>query len=245
MVIEDFLQKNPLRVLNLDADGKVIDLRMGLVIARAGLGKTSILVQIALDSLLRRKRIVHVSIGQNLDKTKARYDDVYNNIVKAYNLENAAALRDETMRNRIIMTFNESVFSVPRLQERLNDLIDQDIFRPDGLVFDGYDFTLAEKEDLIGMRKLVKKIGLNVWFSAVCHRNDPRESKVGVPAPCHEVEDLFDTIILLQAESREPVAGRPGNGKVIELNILRDTTGGTDSSRILNLDPATLMIIRE
>ncbi|MEA2082806.1 MAG: hypothetical protein U9O82_00900 [Thermodesulfobacteriota bacterium] len=245
MVIEDFLQKNPLRVLNLDADGKAIDRRMGLVIARAGLGKSAILVQIALDSLLRRKRIVHVSIGQNFDKTKARYDDVYNDIVEAYNLENATAMRDETMRNRIIMTFNESVFSVPRLQERLNDLVDQDIFRPHGLVVDGFDFTPAEKEDLIGMRKLTKKVGLNVWFSAVCHRDDPRESENGVPAPCHEVDDLFDTIILLQPESREPDAGRPGNGKIIELNILKDTTGGTDSSRILNLDTETLMIIRE
>ena len=245
MTRDDFLQKNPLRILNLDADGKAVDQRMGLVIARAGLGKTAILVQIALDSLLRGKRVVHVSIGQNLDKTRTRYDDVYNDISKAYDFENGVTIRDEIMRNRMIMTFNESVFSVPRLEERLNDLIVQDIFRPDGLVIDDFDFTAADKKNLSEVHELAKETGLHVWFSAVCHRDDPRISENGVPAPCHETDDLFDTIVLLQLESRKTKAERPGNEKVIGLNILKDTIGGTDSSKILNLDPATLMIIRD
>ena len=45
-------QQNPLRVLNMSKDSQ-----MGLVMARAGLGKTALLVQIALDAILRGKRV--------------------------------------------------------------------------------------------------------------------------------------------------------------------------------------------
>ena len=40
------------------------------------------------------------------------------------------------MRNRMIMTFKESAFSRLKLEERLNDLVYQNIFRPDIVVID-------------------------------------------------------------------------------------------------------------
>jgi ATP/maltotriose-dependent transcriptional regulator MalT len=67
MGYEPLVKKNPLRVLNLAGNDK----KMGLVMARAGLGKTALLVQIALDSILRGKRVVHISIGENLEKNQA------------------------------------------------------------------------------------------------------------------------------------------------------------------------------
>ena len=43
-------------------------------------------------------------------------------------------------------------------------------------------------------------MGLQAWFSAICHREDTRVSPTGVPAPCHELDDLFDMVILLKPE---------------------------------------------
>ena len=77
---EDLVNKSPLRVLNPEA-GNELDHRMGLVMARAGLGKTAILVQIAMDNMLRGKKVLHVSIGGGLEKAKAWYDDVYKYIL--------------------------------------------------------------------------------------------------------------------------------------------------------------------
>jgi hypothetical protein len=54
---EDLIKKNPLRVLNPLSDESLPDHRMGLVMARAGLGKTAILVQIAMDSMLRGQKV--------------------------------------------------------------------------------------------------------------------------------------------------------------------------------------------
>ncbi|MBC8318849.1 MAG: hypothetical protein H8E41_13170 [Desulfobulbaceae bacterium] len=233
MIKEDLIKKNPLRIIS-PAEGTNGTPKLGLVMARAGLGKTAILVQIALDSMLRGNKVLHVSIGQSLDKTRLWYDDIFSDIAASVKLENAGEVEDDIMRQRMIMTFNENTFSVAKLKERLQDLIDQDIFKPNCLLVDGFDCSGSPEQPLAEMRELMDSLNLNIWFSAVCHRNDDRVSDSGVPAPCHTTENLFDTIILLQ-----PM----GEGKSIALNIVKDDGGKSQGGKSLTLDPATLMII--
>ncbi|MBU0730524.1 MAG: hypothetical protein KKE17_12520 [Proteobacteria bacterium] len=229
-------KNNPLRALSPDANGGGISQRMGLVMARAGIGKTAILVQIALDSLLRGKKVLHVNIGQSFEKTKIWYEDIFKDMVETYKLENSAEIMDEILPNRIIMTFKESSFSKPKLEERLNDLIYQNIFRPDCLMIDGLDFSNTDRQSMVEMRELMEAMDLHIWFSALLHREDERTSKNGVPAPCHEIDDLFDTVVLLRPEVEK---------KSVALDVIKDTTGSTDESgRILDLDPSTLMLTR-
>lgn len=233
MLHKDLVEKNPLRVLYpADTEGTVAP-RMGLVMARAGLGKTAILVQIALDSLLCGNQVLHVSIGQTLDKIRTWYDDIFKDIAEEFKLENTTEIMTEIYRNRLIMTFNESSFSRPKLEERLNDLVYQNIFRPNCLVIDGFDFAAADREILADIQELATVMDLNIWFSATSHRDDQRVSAAGIPAPCHEVDDLFDTVIVLQPKTDE---------KCIALNIIKDATKPESTGKSLNLDPATLML---
>lgn len=233
MLKKDLIEKNPLRVLNPGAEKCADAQRMGLVIARAGIGKTAILVQMALDSLLRGNQVLHVSIGQNLEKTRTWYDDLFNDIAKAHQLENISEIKDEIMRDRMIMTFNETSYSHPKLEERLNDLVAQGVFDPHCIVVDGFDFKGADRETLSAMRDYVYDKKLQVWFTAVTHREDTRKSAAGVPAPCHEVDDLFDTIIFLKAESDKDN---------LQLNIIKDATGRVEPGETLALDPQTLLV---
>lgn len=233
MLKQDLITKNPLRILTQDAKGTPVSKRMGLVIARAGLGKTAILVQIALDSILRDNKIIHVSIGQTLDKTRVWYDDIFKDIAATAQLDNAAAIEEEIMRHRMIMTFNVSSFSRPKLEERINDLVQQDVYRPDCLIIDGFDFAATTREGLADLRELMEVMEMNIWFSAVSHREDDRESALGVPAPCHEFDDLFDTIMQIQPTSNE------GQNK---LNFLKDSTGCVNAGTAMDLDPVSLII---
>ena len=227
---EDLIKKNPLRVLNPLSAESLPDHRMGLVMARAGLGKTAILVQIAMDSMLRGQKVLHVSVGEDLGKAKAWYEDVFQYIAEGFQLENAAEVEDELMRNRIIMTFKEAAFSKLKLEERLNDLVYQNIFRPDIVVVDGYDFGEADYESIMDLKEMMAAMNVQVWFSALRHRDDDRVSAAGVPAPCHEIDGLFDTVIVLQPEQ-----------DAILLNIIKDEYDGA-AGKILNLDPATMMV---
>ena len=231
MLKEDLIKKNPLRVLNPLSVESLPDHRMGLVMARAGLGKTAILVQIAMDSMLRNQKVLHVSIGEGLEKAKAWYEDIYKYIAEGFQLDNAPEIESELMRNRMIMTFKEAAFSRPKLEERLNDLVYQNIFRPDIVVVDGYDFAEADYDSIMDLKEMMAAMNVQGWFSALRHRDDKRVSAAGVPAPCHEVDGLFDTVILLQPEKDS-----------ILLNIIKDEYDGA-AGKILNLDPSTMMVM--
>jgi hypothetical protein len=226
MGYESLVNKNPLRVLKIGKDSAS---EMGLVMARAGLGKTALLVQIALDSILLGNRVIHVSIGESIDKTRTWYDDILRHILQEQSVSKPHELIDMVQRHRMIMTFKESAFNRPRLEERLNDLIMQDIFKPNCVVVDGFDFENADRRTIEDIRDMAESMSLQVWFSAVSHRDDTRASDAGVPAPCHEVDDLFDTVILIKPEENK-----------IRIDVIKNR--GQIPETELDLDPTTMMI---
>lgn len=226
MGYEPLANKNPLRALKIGKDSAS---EMGLVMARAGLGKTALLVQIALDSILLGNRVIHVSIGESIDKTRAWYDDIIRHILQEQSVSQPHELIDMVQRHRMIMTFKESAFNRPRLEERVNDLVMQDIFKPSCLVIDGFDFENADRETIEDIKEMADVMGLQIWFSAVCHREDTRVSSEGVPAPCHEVDDLFDTVILIKPEEKK-----------IRLDVVKSQSPETGVD--IDLDPTTMMI---
>ncbi|MBM9536640.1 hypothetical protein [Desulfobulbus alkaliphilus] len=228
MGYEPLVQQNPLRVLDTGGENN----QMGLVMARPGLGKTALLVQIALDNIFRGKRVIHVSIGESIDKTKSWYDGILQSIIQDYSLSNPQELIDMVTRNRMIMTFKIAAFSRSRLEERLNDLVLQDIFRPNCLIVDGFDFVNADREALEDIRNLMETMNMQAWFSANCRREDTRVSPAGVPAPCHEIDDLFDMIILL----------KPEQDATIQLDIIRNYGEQVENGKGLRLDPTTMMV---
>ncbi|MCI5140343.1 MAG: hypothetical protein D3909_01085, partial [Candidatus Electrothrix sp. ATG1] len=144
-------------------------------------------------------------------------------------------LIDMVQRHRMIMSFKESAFNRARLEERLNDLILQDIFKPDCVVIDGFDFTTMDHEHLEDVKNLMENLRLQTWFSATSHRDDDRVSPSGVPAPCHELDDLFETVVLLKSDQDQ-----------VQLEIIRhnnDACSG-DSCQLI-LDPATMMVKKD
>ncbi len=229
----DLVDSNPLRIFAQDAEGNTVAKRMGLIMSRAGLGKTAILVQIALDSILRGNQVLHVSVGQSLDKTRAWYDDILKGVVAGLKPADSNELREEVLRNRLIMTFEEASFSRPKLEERINDLLYQNIFRPTCIIIDGFDFDGTEKQAVADVKDMADAMGLQIWFSALCHRNDERVSDGGVPAPCHEVGSFFDTVLMIQAEKGQTN---------LSLNVIKDSTGCVKSGKVLDLDPATYLV---
>ncbi len=223
----DLVVNSPLRAFGLDekADGSEA---MGLVMARAGLGKTAILVQFALDCMLLGNKVLHVSIGEGVDKTRSWYDDILALLTDGEKIESIP----EIMQNRMIMTFKESTFSKAMFEERLEDLVKQGVYQPECLIVDGYDFENNTKESLQEFKNVMKEQGLKmIWFSAVSHREDDRVSAAGVPAPCHDVDDLFNTILLIN----------PDNDGM-KLDIIKCDTGSIDSGTSLSLDPSTMLL---
>jgi len=231
MANNDLVVNNPLKALGLEKKAADGIRSMGLVMSRAGLGKTAILVQFALDCMLLGNKVLHVSIGQTVDKTRAWYDDILSLLTDGEKIESIP----EVMKNRMIMTFKETTFSRVKLEERLDDLVKQDIYKPECLIIDGFDFASADRGAVKELREFMENHGLKmIWFSAIRHREDSRMSADGVPAPCHEIDDLFDTILLI-----DPL------GEEMNLEIIKCDECTVDPGTKLRLDPSTMLILKK
>ncbi len=225
---KELTANNPLRALGLEERAEKGIQSMGLVMARAGLGKTAILVQFALDCMLQGNKVLHVSIGESVEKTRTWYDDILSVLTGGEKIETIPGI----MQNRMIMTFKESAFSKSVLEERFDDLVQQDIFKPECLIIDGYDFENNDEKSLEELRTFMNDRGLKmIWFSAVSHRSDDRVSADGVPAPCHDVDSMFETVLLIKPDGNE-----------MKLDILKCDECAVDPGATLTLDPSTMLI---
>ncbi len=229
---KNLVMNNPLRVLGLEKKVQEKGAGMGLVMASAGLGKTAILVQIALDSMLWGDKVLHVSIGESFDKTRAWYDDILALMSVGEKSDDFHNTLTEILPNRMIMTFKEAGFSQAKLEERLDDLVQQNIYKPVCLIIDGYDFSSGNHADLEEFKEFMVRHGLKmIWFSATTHRDDDRRSLAGVPAPCHEIDDLFDAVLLIAPKD-----------DAVDLKIVKCNSCTVDPGTSLTLDPSTMLI---
>jgi len=229
MLKNDLILRNPLRLMGYKAEEILTPGGFGAVLARAGVGKTSFLVQLSLNSLLKNKNVLHISMDDPVNKVNLWYREVLCRIAEQYNIQQTDQLIETILPHRFIMTFRVEGFSVPKLEERLTDLTEQNIFSPQMLIIDGLPFDESIYEPLSQLKTMAQKKSLYVWFTMRTHRDEAIGSD-GIPSRLIKVADLFEVVVQLQPK-----------GKEVHVNALKGDGAGSDRSSLL-LDPATMLI---
>ena len=202
MLKTDLILRNPLRLMGSESEDVFPPGGFGAVLARAGVGKTAFLVQIALDSLLNDKNVLHISLNDPIQKVNLWYQEVFRHIANQYNVKQVEELWESLLPHRFIMTFKMEDFNVPRLQERLNDLTQQQIFSPQMMIVDGLPFDASVSASLLELKTLARKYGFQVWFTVRTHRHEAPDDE-GLPAQLKKVVDMFEMAIQLQPKGEE------------------------------------------
>lgn len=226
---KDLLLRNPLHQLGLTSEDSLPDGAFGAVLARAGIGKTAFLVQIALHTMLRDRNILHISLEDPVDKVTLWYREVFNLLAEKRNLRTSASLWDELLPHRFIMTFKVEGFSVPKLKERLTDLMEQDIFRPHTLIVDGMPFDGDIRNQIEELKELSATTGVRCWFTVRTHRHEA-PAPDGIPPQLASLQDLFDVAVQLLPD-----------GKDIHIRILKGLERSAQETAA-RFDPATMLI---
>jgi hypothetical protein len=229
MLKKDLMLRNPLRLLGQENEEILPQGGFGAVLARAGVGKTALMVQLSLETLLQGKNVLHVSLDDPVNKVSLWYDQVFHHLAQQYNLQQINELWESMLPHRFIMTFKVEGFSVPKLEERLTDLIEQNIFSPDMIIIDGLPFTETVDPSLKQLKAFAEKHRRCIWFSVRTHRHE-EPGPGGIPVQLVGRENLFDIIIQLQPEGEE-----------IHVKAIKGDIPETES-HILKLDPATMLI---
>ena len=231
MLKNDLILRNPLRLMqNDEAEDTLPEGGFGAVLARAGVGKTALLVQLSLNSLLKGQNVLHISLNDPVNKVNLWYEEVFRHIARQYAVTQADELWEVLLPHRFIMTFRVEGFSAPKLEERLTDFSEQNIFTPQMIIIDGFPFDDSDSTLLSELKALVKKNGYRTWFTVRTHRHEEPDPS-GVTRQLSGVADLFEVIIQLQPE-----------GKEIHINALKGKEANGGGSKLM-LDPSTMLIV--
>ncbi|MBW1865186.1 MAG: AAA family ATPase, partial [Deltaproteobacteria bacterium] len=103
MLKKDLTLRNPLRLLGKENQDILPKGGFGAVLARAGVGKTAIMVQLSLETLLRGKNVLHVSLSDPVNKVSLWYKEVFHNLADQYNAQQVNQLWESILHHRFIM----------------------------------------------------------------------------------------------------------------------------------------------
>jgi hypothetical protein len=231
MLKKDLISKSPVsKTIGVE---NVKDGRFGAVLSRAGVGKTSFLVQIALTQLLNDDKILHVSLDDPMEKINLRYKDGYTNIIDNIGYidpQKALRLWEDIKPNKVGISYSESTFDTDKIRDYLKSFKKADLTLPSIMIIDGLNFDKDISKVLEELENLHQEFSIFIWFSIKTHREE-KMSTEGYPVQLDTYKKRFDKAIFLQ-----PIEDK------IEAIILKD---GDKTDQKYRLDPATMMIIEE
>jgi hypothetical protein len=209
--------------------------RMGLVMARAGAGKTAFLVGVGLDALLADQRVLHVTLHRTVEKVRSWYDDLLRQMAGSdEGTRHLAEMQLHIERRRHIHTFAESAFSAARLRDTVELLRSHMEFRPDVVILDRLDLETLPRPAVEELKAVAAEAGAELWMSCRVHREGPPAQPGHLPFPADGIEDLVDLAFRLVHEE-----GR------MRLFVLKDGNKILERGTHLLLDPTSMLLFPE
>jgi hypothetical protein len=207
---------------------------LGLIASPSGIGKTSVLVQLAMDKLLQNKKVIHVSFSQHTDYVLAWYEDIFDEFIKKKKLEKEEEVKNEIVKNRVLMKFNQEGITADQILRSLRAMIKDGGFAAECIIVDGYSFSSGDAERIAKVKDFAKEMDVAVWYSCTTAGEAPFYDKRNIPLVVKEYAGLFGVIVVLDPKQDH-----------IDFTVSRDRDVYNPEHMALKLDPKTLLILEE
>ncbi len=132
--------------------------RVALVFAPPGVGKTALLVHLAVAAMDEGRPVLHVAVGDTVEHVRAHYDQLFHR----WALSRQQRLMLE--RRRMIHSQGVAGFSVDALRAHIELLATAGAFTPGMVVVDGLD-PAAVDAALPALRELAAALDVPVWLT--------------------------------------------------------------------------------
>jgi hypothetical protein len=185
----------------------------------------------ALDRLLQGERVIHVSFSAHTSYVIAWYENIFAELAKRRNLEHIDDVKDELVRNRVIMNFAQEGVSIDQILRSLRHMIVDGGFKASTLIVDGFDFTRSTAERMSLVKQFAVEMGLEIWYSCTLAGEEPLLDKHRIPVILRDFLPSISVVIVL-----EPRAD------YIQLDVVKDHDRLNPNNLNLKLDAKTLLI---
>ncbi len=220
--------RSPLRLLEQGLHGGLGRGNLGLVLAGHGVGKTSFLVGVALDELLRGEPVLHVTLDQTVSHVRAYYDTLFDDLASTTHLEDSARVHAEADRLRRIRAYPPGAFDAKRLDDAIQ--LETEVGgKPALVVVDGLDVAATAPEEFAAWREVARRRDVELWVT--CSTSEERIPRL--PDALRRLEGEFAVILALQPDA-----------EVVALRALKDHDNPDVAALHVSLDPKTLLLVR-
>lgn len=231
MHLKELTHRSPLRILERSVHGGLGKGNLGIVLARTGVGKSAFLTCLALDDLLRDRKVLHVAVSQTVDHVREYYDEMFADLAKTTNLEEAVIARDKIEHNRFIRSLNGRGLNVQQFEASLQMLARDVGFRPDVVLVDGFQFDEASPADVTKLRDVAREHGAELWMTQRLKAEEEQSDWHQLPPGTARISESVAVCLLLQ-----PV------GASIRIRLLKDHDNADIADLSLDLDPKTYLV---
>ena len=221
--------RSPMRLLEKGLHGGLGIGNLGACVAGRGVGKTSFLVGVALDELLRGGTVIHIALEQSVGHVRDHYDAIYSSLARETHLDDAWLTRTELDQNRRIHAFSPRDFSATKLAHVAQLEAEVGGVRPTLMVIDGLAAAEISLDDFLAIQELAQAWAVEVWFSF-----DSEDERVkGLPAEYAGIEGIMSVVLALEPRGDE-----------VRLRALKDHDNEDLLKLHVGLDPRTLLLVR-
>ncbi len=220
--------RSPLRLLEKGLHGGLGNGNLGVVLAAHGVGKTSFLVGVAVDELLRKGRVLHVSLSHPVAHVRAHYDTLFEELANSKHLEDESTLHAEIDQHRSIRVYAPHEFSAGKLRDAAK-LEGEAGAKPTLIILEGLDLGTVPRSDVEDWKALAAELEAEIWLEAAVDD----ERNIEVPAAVKALDDVVSVVLALE----------PGPD-VVALRALKDHDNQDLSELHVSLDPRTHLLVR-
>lgn len=234
-------ERSPMRVFEKSMHGGLGQGNVGVVASAPGVGKTPLLVQIALDDLLRDRRVLHITHEHSVDHVRTHYSELFHDLCTLSQLTDPDSVRLDIERNRMIFALTRNQNEAPVSQRGGSSSIQRILevvkftqqtaqFSPQVIIIDGFDLASANEEAVRVLRGLAMELDAELWISA----NTNGAAETGLPTPLDRFAKSVDVIVFLEAEK-----------DVVRLRLIKDHDSKNVEDLHLRLDLPTMRVVDE
>ena len=230
---KSLIERSPYRIFERAIGGGLGTGNLGVVLARTGVGKTSLLVGLAIDRLLGGGKVLYISTKETVESINRYFDHVFHAMADALDMREVPQRQLLMERNRHILVYNRDVFSLEKLEQSVAFLDEATGFAPDLVIMDGTPrFESTEQWEIDGVRKLAASWGAEVWTSAVLHREGQELDGRNVPVEVARYDDDVAVIVHLCPE-----------GERIRVKVTKDHQNEVVAQGSMEMDPRTRLLL--
>lgn len=226
-------EHSPMRVFERSIHGGLGAGNLGVVMSRAGIGKTAFLVQIGLDELMRDRKVLHVSLASNIERVQSWYEELFADLSRFANLDKSDSTQVMIDRNRMIQAYPDHKFNAEKLRSVMAVLKEHAGFHPSTILVDGLDWEHHDANHVPDLKALASEYGAELWTTARTHREETGADPVELPEFVRKQDEVVDVAVFLQPHASH-----------VDLRLLKDhDRTDFDFDSPLKLDPYTMRLV--